>query len=248
MRRYPTALSAGPLPPLQAARYDTKVIDGVLRIASVLLLVAVVGCCASTPAAREQEPLVPAAQADPHPPTVPASAQLEQHLAELASPETRDHAEAWFLTQDAAALDFLAAHAERDGAARAIGRIGRAKDVPLLEALVMDAKYDDASWNAAMALAIHPAPDAIESLRRLLASAQTRAAGNAVAAIGKRRAEALRPDVERMLRHADPAIRRRAVLAISSMGVGSSADVLRAAVATEKDPDVREALDAVLTP
>lgn len=126
-----------------------------------------------------------------------------------------------------------------------LGQIGDERDVSLLTNLLKQ-KDSELKWEAAQALAKHPANDALQGLLEALEQSDAEIAGAAAVALGVRSDEIARKPLEKLLSNYDETVRYRAVFALQKLGARASAEVLRQHRDKEKSEAVRELIDKVL--
>ena len=180
--------------------------------------------------------------------------ELKDQLTGLTAERAfeRDEAKAWLADHPGQSRPELIRIVQNDeagprtyAAMEVLGRIGDPADVPLLEARLRSG-VELLCWEAARALEIHPAPEALAALRGNLDNTEGRVVAAAAVALGSRGDVHARPDLERLLDHADPTLRFKAVFALKLLGPQDSRAALERRRAVETDEEVAEALKELL--
>jgi HEAT repeat protein len=185
-----------------------------------------------------------------------SSHEAERHLRRFSSehPHERDRALTWLLEHADESRPTLvelvrvaAPSAVTSAAIHVLGRMGHPPDVPLL-ADVLARGERSLTWDAAQALALHRAPEAVAALLSNLRHDDVDVIGAAAVALGLRGDEVARPALEALLDHPSEAVRYRAVSALKRLGAGASAARLRARYAAEPSEQVRQLIADVTRP
>lgn len=126
-------------------------------------------------------------------------------------------------------------------AATVLGEISHPDDVPVLAAALARGG-EVASWDFALALALHKDPTALDALTAAADSDDAHIAQAVAGALGARKDQAGRVALEKLLDHESSSVRYTTVLSIIKLGAKPSRAALAKRKKIEKDAEVRGAL------